>query len=110
MVGPMCAIVDAGFCVYSIKGKSGLREAREILVKALKINKKCEAGYEFLGRIAADQKEYPDARKLLNKALDINPKNVEAQRELRLISMREDKDKAPTKQGLTGMFKSVLKR
>ena len=99
-----------GFCIYSIKGKSGLREAREILVKALKINKKCEAGYEFLGRIAADQKEYPDARKLLNKALEINPKNVEAQRELRLMSMREDKEKAPTKQGLTGMFKSVLKR
>ncbi|MDP7040074.1 MAG: DnaJ domain-containing protein [Myxococcota bacterium] len=101
-----------GFCVYALKGQSGLREAREILVKSLKINKKCEAGYEFLGRVAASQKEYVDARKLLAKALDINPQNVDAQRELRLMSMREEKElsKNNPKKGLTGMFKSVLKR
>ncbi|MEE8409887.1 MAG: DnaJ domain-containing protein [Myxococcota bacterium] len=102
-----------GFAVYSAKGKEGLEEARQAISKGLEMNEKLDCAHEFLGRIAHVEGMIQDAKRELNKAINLNPKNVEAQRELRLLNMRGGKSKyggEDRKSGLGGLLGGLLKK
>ncbi len=95
-----------GFAVYSARGKAGLDEARKAIQKAIDMNGRLDAAHEFLGKIARIEGQTKDALRHFKKALELNPKNVDAARELRLINMRGPKEKDSGEGGLFGgLFK-----
>ena len=100
-----------GFALFSAKGVSSLPEAMEAINKALTMHPNMDAAYEFLGRIAQIQGQTSLARQHLDKCLELNPKNREAERTLRLLSMRDDQAKADKKSDKeSGLLGRILKR
>jgi curved DNA-binding protein CbpA len=83
-----------GYALYSAKGKAALGEAEANIRHGLEMRDKLDVGYEFLGRIARVEGCADDARKNFRRALELNPKNLEAERELRLMTMRSGKTTA----------------
>ena len=96
-----------GHAIYAVQGAAGLTEARECLDKALKMQEKMDVAYEFIGRIAHQEGDKAKAIKHLEQALQLNPQNTFAERELRLIVMRQDHAKPEKDRGLIGR---LLKR
>jgi len=92
-----------GFALHAVNGQPALVEARRLLQEAIKARAKLDVAYEFLGRIARIEGDPEEATRQLRKAVQLNPKNVEAERELRLIGMRSDKQAAGG--GLLGFLK-----
>lgn len=80
-----------GFSLYSAKGTGAREQAERHIKHGLEMRDKMDVAYEFLGRIARVENRFEEAKKHFKKALDINPKNVEVERELRLIAMRAGK-------------------
>lgn len=76
-----------GYTVFCVQGAPGRTEAKKCFDEALRLSPKLDVTYEFMGRMAHSLGE-PDAQAQLQKALALNPKNVSAQRELRLLNMR----------------------
>lgn len=99
-----------GFAIYGARGTAGLLEARDALQQALKANEKMDVAYEFLGKIARAEGELVVAQRELKKALQLNPKNHEAERELRLVQMRQQKAKDEPAQGLVGKLGKFFKK
>ncbi len=99
-----------GFAVYAAKGSEGVGEAKRALRKALEMNPKLDAAHEFLGRIARVEGNLGEAHTELKTALEMNPRNVDAQRELRLINMRSSSPKERQSKGLGGVLGGLLKR
>jgi len=81
-----------GYALYCAKGKEAIGEAREAIQKGLKMNPKLDAGHEFLGRIARVEGELAQAKAELREALELNPDNIDAARELRFLGMRAEKE------------------
>ena len=103
--------VYLGWAVYCADGSKGLKEAREHIHTGLGLREKSDVAHEFLGRMAHQEGQLAEAERELKQALTENRKNVEAQRELRLLQMRRDKAKAESEQkGLGGLLSKVLKR
>ena len=77
------------------------------LKKALTMSDKSSAAHEYLGRVYRGIGTITEARKHFNKCLELDPKNISAQRELRLLNMRESKQPAaaPPAKGLFGFLK-----
>lgn len=95
-----------GFAIYSANGKAGLAEAQEKLKKALEMNPKLDSAYEFMGKIARVEGDAAAAERHFKKCLSLNAKNVEAERELRLVQMRAAKGGDKSAAGLFGkLFK-----
>ena len=86
--------VYLGFALYSAKGSESRQQAEKNIRHGLEIRDKMDVAYEFLGRIARVEDAFDEARRHFKKALDLNPKNVEAERELRLMAMRSGKGAA----------------
>ena len=101
-----------GFAVYAAKGKEGLAEARQALMRGLEMNPKLDVAHEFLGRIARIEGQLQDAQRELKLALEMNPKNRDVERELRFIHMRGGKGKESDddKKGISGLFGGLLKK
>ncbi len=104
-----------GYALYSDQGAAVLEEARQHISKGLKLNEKLDSAYEFLGRIARVEGDRTAAAKHLRKAIQMNPRNVNAQRELRLIEMRRSGEKEVQGKkagpfGLGGLLDKVLRR
>ena len=97
-----------GFAVYCEQGNAGLVEAREHLDKAKKMREKLDVVHEFLGRIAHSEGERNKATFHLEQALEMNPRNTFAERELRLLNMRQEQEKKPAKD--KGLLDRLLKR
>lgn len=76
-----------GYAVFCVQGAAGRAEAKKCLDEALRLSPKLDVTYEFMGRMSHSLGE-ADAQEHLKKALALNPKNVSAQRELRLLNMR----------------------
>jgi tetratricopeptide (TPR) repeat protein len=85
---------------YKVKGPSQAGPARKTIEEALKARPNAVEGHYFLGLIYKAEGLNEDADKYFQKVLELNPRHVEAQRELRLSAMR--KEKAPGKKG--GLF------
>ena len=71
---------------------SGIRAGKEILAKGVKLNDKSDRGHYFLGCILKMEGKMDDAITQFTKAATLNKNNVEASREIRLITMRKEKD------------------
>ena len=82
-----------GWAYFSKHGEDGLEKAREALAKAQAIKPELASAFEFLGRIARTQNEFREAKRLLMKSIDLNGGNPDVERELRLISMRQEQEK-----------------
>ncbi len=78
------------------------KRAEEIINHALKMNPKWDQGYLFLAYLARAEKNEEKAEKYFNKALECNPKNQDALREVRLINMRKKKSE--------GLLKRIFKK
>ncbi|HET6346634.1 MAG TPA: DnaJ domain-containing protein [Myxococcota bacterium] len=96
-----------GFALYVTKGAQALAEARAELQKCIAMSEKLDAPHEFLGRIAHSEGEHATAKKHLQRAIELNPKNTHAERELRLLTMRQEQAAKPAK---TGLLDKLLKR
>jgi curved DNA-binding protein CbpA len=96
-----------GFALYGAKGAEAVAEARAELQKCIAMNAKLDAPHEFLGRLAHSEGEHGAAKKHLLKAIELNPKNTHAERELRLLNMRQEQAGKPAK---TGLLDKLLKR
>lgn len=78
------------------------KKAEEAINHALQMNPKWDQGYLFLAYLARIQKDEERAEKYFQKALEVNPNNQEALREVRLINMRRQKSE--------GIFKKLFKK
>lgn len=76
-----------GYAIFCLQGAAGRAEAKKCFDEALRFSPALDVTYEFMGRMAHSLGE-ADAQPHLQKALALNPKNVFAQRELRLLNMR----------------------
>lgn len=79
-------------------------EGEKIIRSALTMNARNDKAHLFLGQIARIKGNVDEAKKHFDKALEIQPDNVEAQRELRVLDMRESK-----KGGIGGLFRGGKK-
>jgi len=100
--------VYLGFATYSAKGSVAVKEARDQINTGLEMKERIDAGHEFLGRIARMEGNNKLAETELKTAVKMSPKNVEAQRELRLLTMRQNE--SPKKAGIGDILGKFLKR
>lgn len=75
-----------GLALYFAEQKAS--EAIAAVQKAIEIRPQLARSYEALGRIYKGENDEKKAKLYLNKCLELDPKNVNAQRELRLMAMR----------------------
>lgn len=85
---------------YKVKGQSYSAAARKIIEEALKSRPKSVEGHYFLGQIYKAEGLAEEAEKHFHQVLELDPRHIEAQREVRLMAMR--KEKGPDKKG--GLF------
>ena len=78
-----------GFALYGDQGRAALAPARQHLEAAIARHDH-DAAHEFLGRIAHSEGDTAAARIHLSRALALNPQNVHAERELRLLNLRQE--------------------
>lgn len=76
-----------------VRQKARAREIYEALDEISERYNEADWVLEFLGGIKMGLGELRHAKNLLNEALTMNPRNVGAKRQLRLIRMREEKSK-----------------
>ncbi len=77
-------------------------KAKRAVETSIKMNPNLAQSYYYLGMITKTDGDLEMAKKLFNKAVEMNPKNAEATSELRLINSRLEKEH---KGGLKGLFK-----
>jgi len=83
---------------YMVNNQS--KPAITATLKALEMNPMLARAEEILGRIYKGENDNKKAKNHFEKCLELNPKNINAQRELRLMEMRRDSDKhAAVKRG-----------
>jgi curved DNA-binding protein CbpA len=75
------------------KNNALLSTARIEIEKGLSRNQNADKGYLYLGHMAKFENNIEKAKQFYAKALEVNPRNLEASSELRLINSREGKDK-----------------
>lgn len=97
-----------GFALFSAQGQDVAEEARAAIEKGLAIAPKLSAGYAFLGRIARASGEMTHAREMFEQALRLDPKNTDAKREMRVLSLRERNAQAEPKKERKGLLGKIL--
>lgn len=97
-----------GYSIFAARGVSAIEEARAQIKTALDKNPKLDIAYEFLGKMARVEGNNALAVTQLKKALDLNAKNREAERELRFIQTQQAKGKDKPATG--GLLSKLLKR
>ncbi len=75
--------------------------ARKNLMRATELNPRLSRGHLYLGYICKDEGKSKEAQRHFERAVQQNPKSTEALRELRLLSMRKEKEEGE-KKGLIG--------
>lgn len=83
-----------GYALFLCHGSSQEAQAKAYLEKSRHLNANLDVTYEFLGRIEHAMHQ-ASAKQHLEKAMALNPKNVHAIRELRLLQMRLVNAEAP---------------
>jgi CheY-like chemotaxis protein len=93
-----------GWVLYKKQpGDSDVRKKAENAINhALQMNPKWDQGYLFLAYLARVEKNEEKAEKYFQKAIECNPNNQDAIREIRLINMRKEKSK--------GLFNRIFKK
>jgi len=73
------------------KAKEVINTARKNLMRAIELSPKLSMGHLYLGYICKDDGKGKEAQRHFERAILYNPNCTEAQRELRLLSMRKSK-------------------
>jgi tetratricopeptide (TPR) repeat protein len=73
------------------------------LRRAEELNPNSEKVHIYMGQLLKRSDRTAEARSHFQKALDINPRNIEAARELRIMEMRQSKE-SEKKKGILGRF------
>ncbi|MDD5223555.1 MAG: DnaJ domain-containing protein [bacterium] len=68
-----------------------IKEAARLIKQATERNPRLDKGFYYLGTISKLSGNEDEARQYFTRALEINPKSLEAQRELRVFEMRKQK-------------------
>ena len=97
-----------GYAIFAAKGVSAIEEARAQIKIALDKDAKLDVAHEFLGKMARVAGNNAQAISSLKKAIELNPKNREAERELRFITTQQAKNKEKEPGG--GLLGKLLKR
>ncbi len=95
-----------GWAAYNKPGESKearIAKSKKHLDQALKIREDLDTIHLFLGHIAKAQGYIEDAMKEFKRAINLNRDCTDAVRELRLLSMRKEKEKEK-KKGILGKF------
>jgi tetratricopeptide (TPR) repeat protein len=77
----------------------GTQVAISKLSKAIEMSNKCERAYFYRGQLNKRAGNLPAAMRDFRKASDLNPRNLDAVREVRLYEMRSQKGTLPPKGG-----------
>jgi curved DNA-binding protein CbpA len=68
-----------------------LAPVKQVFAKALELNPRCVPAYFYLGHVYNYQQDYPRALAQFQRALDLRPGYLDAEREIRLLEMRRQK-------------------
>jgi tetratricopeptide (TPR) repeat protein len=77
------------------RSAEGTQECIEMLDRALKISDRCEKAYFWRGMLQKRAGKNTLAAKDFKRAVDLNPQNVDAVREMRLFTMRAGQSDGP---------------
>jgi curved DNA-binding protein CbpA len=69
-------------------------EAKPLLNQSIKLSPKCARAYYFLGICLKEEKDIERAYGMFRKATEIDARQLDAEREMRLINMRREKEKS----------------
>jgi curved DNA-binding protein CbpA len=78
--------------------------ARPIFQEAVKLSPKCARAFYFLGQCLKEEREIDKAYNAFRKATDLDPRLLDAEREMRLINMRKEKSSK------SGLLSKLLSR
>lgn len=98
-----------GYAFFCAKGHAVVTQAREHIEKGRAMREGLDVAHEFLGRIARVEGDAKAAEMHFKNALERNPNNVGAKREMRLLRMRGGNERQE-KRGLAALLDKVLKR
>lgn len=73
-----------------------LGQAKELIQKAIRLNANLDKAHLFHGYMLKEEGRLREAAKRFERAIQCNPDNTEALRELRLINMRTPNEKGPS--------------
>lgn len=79
-------------------------EAKDLLQHAIKMSPRCARAHYFLGMCMKEDNDVAHAASMFKKASELDERLIEAERELRLIQMRKERDKN-AKKGLFNRFR-----
>jgi CheY-like chemotaxis protein/tetratricopeptide (TPR) repeat protein len=102
------AYLGWSYFVDNPSSPQAVNEAVNTLKKAVGMQANLALGYQFLGQIALQREQHDEARRWLQKCVDLEPNNVEAQRGLRLVAQRGGGDKGGSQRPAQGG--SILSR
>ncbi|MBN1655102.1 MAG: DnaJ domain-containing protein [Deltaproteobacteria bacterium] len=88
------------------EGDAPLKEMLNATEKALKLNKDHERAIYYRGLVLKRMKREEEALKFFRRAAELNPKNLDALREVRIASMR----KGERRESQKGLFSSLFKK
>jgi len=89
-----------GLALYLSRGGNSMMDAISALQKALAIQPKLARANEYLGRIYRLENNFTQAKEHFTRCLELDPRNITAQRELRLMSMRTQNESTHKTKGL----------
>jgi len=83
------------WCAYKFNPKATdvIINARKNLLRAIELNPKLSLAHLFLGYVCKDEGNEKEALRRFERAIQCNPNCTEALREIRLMSMRKEKEK-----------------
>lgn len=87
-----------------------LKELGQELSRLLQQDEKCERAYFERARIRKRLEDPNGAAADFARAAELNPRNVEAAREVRIHTMRTEKKEEPATGGLRGFLEKLVKR
>ncbi|HWE30780.1 MAG TPA: DnaJ domain-containing protein, partial [Polyangia bacterium] len=74
-------------------GQTTHADAKPIFSQALKLSPMCGRAYYYLGVCLKEEKDIDRAYNMFRKAKELDPRLLDAEREMRLINMRREKEK-----------------
>jgi tetratricopeptide (TPR) repeat protein len=78
---------------FNPKATDVIINTRKNLLRAIELNPQLSLAHLFLGYVCKDEGDETKALRLFKKAIKCNPNCTEALREIRLMSIRKDKER-----------------
>jgi curved DNA-binding protein CbpA len=75
-------------------GQTTHADAKRLLNEAVRLSPKCARAYYYLGACLKEDKDVDRAYNMFKKANELDPRMLDAEREIRLINMRRSKEKS----------------